>query len=84
MLARADELEVYAIMLKVMSVTDVLATKLLALKEHEVDYESVLEVDARLPRADRLARCLRRAHRRLPLREGVLHARARSSGSPAG
>jgi hypothetical protein len=27
-----------------MSVTDVLATKLLALKEHEVDYESVLEV----------------------------------------
>jgi len=44
LLARADELEVYAIVLKVMSVTDVLATKLLALKEHEVDYESVLEV----------------------------------------
>jgi predicted nucleotidyltransferase len=43
-LARADELEVYAIELKVMSVTDVLATKLLALKEHEVDYDSVLEV----------------------------------------
>ncbi|HVV58041.1 MAG TPA: nucleotidyltransferase [Gaiellaceae bacterium] len=43
-LARADELEVYAIELKVMSVTDVLTTKLLALKEHEVDYESVLEV----------------------------------------
>jgi hypothetical protein len=43
-LARADELEVYAITLKVMSVTDVLATKLLALKEHEVDYDSVLEV----------------------------------------
>jgi hypothetical protein len=43
-LRRADELEVYAIVLKVMSVTDVLATKLLALKEHEVDYESVLEV----------------------------------------
>jgi len=43
-LARAEELEVYAFVLKVMSVTDVLATKLLALKEHEVDYESVLEV----------------------------------------
>jgi predicted nucleotidyltransferase len=43
-LARAQELEVYAVMVKVMSVTDVLATKLLALKEHEVDYESVLEV----------------------------------------
>jgi predicted nucleotidyltransferase len=44
MLERATELEVYAIEMKVMSVTDVLATKLLALKEHEVDYESVLEV----------------------------------------
>ena len=43
-LERADEIEVYAITLKVMSVTDVLATKLLAMKEHEVDYESVLEV----------------------------------------
>jgi predicted nucleotidyltransferase len=41
---RADELEVYAIQIKVMSVTDVLATKLLALKEHEVDYDSVLEI----------------------------------------
>lgn len=44
MLARASEIEVYAITLPVMSVTDVLATKLLALKEHEVDYESVLEI----------------------------------------
>jgi hypothetical protein len=43
-LERADKLEVYAITLKVMSVTDVLASKLLALKEHEVDYDSVLEV----------------------------------------
>ena len=43
-LARADDLEVYAITMKVMSVTDVLATKLLALKEHEVDYDSVLEI----------------------------------------
>jgi predicted nucleotidyltransferase len=43
-LARADELEVYAIRMKVMSVTDVLASKLLALKEHEVDYEDVMEI----------------------------------------
>ena len=43
-LRRAGELEVYAITIKVMSVTDVLATKLLAMKEHEVDYDSVLEV----------------------------------------
>src|SRR5205085_5669287 len=43
-LQRAEELEVYAIRMRVMSVTDVLATKLLALKEHEVDYDSVLEV----------------------------------------
>jgi predicted nucleotidyltransferase len=44
MLDRAEELEVYAILMKVMSVTDVLVTKLLALKEHEVDYDPVLEV----------------------------------------
>jgi len=43
-LARADELEVYAIRMKVMSVTDVLASKLLALKEHEVNYEDVIEI----------------------------------------
>jgi hypothetical protein len=44
MLEKADVLEVYAITIPVMRVTDVLATKLLTLKEHEVDYESVLEV----------------------------------------
>ncbi len=44
MLTRASEVEVYAITLPVMTVTDVLRTKLLALKEHEVDYESVLEI----------------------------------------
>jgi hypothetical protein len=43
-LERADELEVYAVEMPVMSATDVLATKLLALKEHELDYESVVEV----------------------------------------
>jgi hypothetical protein len=44
MLDRAENVEVYAITLPVMTVTDVLATKLLTLKEHEVDYESVLEM----------------------------------------
>jgi predicted nucleotidyltransferase len=43
-LDRADEIEIYAITMKVMSVTDVLATKLLTLKEHEVDYDSVIEI----------------------------------------
>jgi hypothetical protein len=41
---RADVLEVYAIKLRVMSATDVLASKLLALREHNVDYEPALEV----------------------------------------
>jgi hypothetical protein len=43
-LERADEVEVYAITLPVMTVTDVLATKLLTLKEHEVDYADVIEI----------------------------------------
>ena len=73
MLARADELEVYAIVLKVMSVTDVLATKLLALKEHEVDYESVLEVTRAL-REQVDWQLLRSCTDGQPLREGVLHA----------
>jgi hypothetical protein len=30
--------------MRVLTATDILAAKLLALKEHEVDYESVLEV----------------------------------------
>ena len=44
MLARADELEVQAVSMKVMSADDILATKLLALSEHHCDFESVLEV----------------------------------------
>ena len=44
MLERADDLEVFAITMPVMTATDVLTTKLLSLKEHEVDYEGVLEV----------------------------------------
>jgi hypothetical protein len=43
-LERADELEVQATRMRVLAATDILATKLLALKEHEVDYDSVLEV----------------------------------------
>ena len=68
MLARADELEVYAIVLKVMSVTDVLATKLLALKEHEVDYESVLEMPAHCASSVDWAAAAR-ADRRQPVRD---------------
>ncbi len=44
MLGRATCVEVYAISMPVMNLTDVLATKLLTLKEHEVDYEDVLEI----------------------------------------
>jgi hypothetical protein len=44
LLERADELEVHAITVKVMSVTDVVASKLLTLKEHEVDYKDVIEI----------------------------------------
>jgi hypothetical protein len=43
-LERAEAIEVYAITMDVMTVTDVLATKLLTLKEHEVDYAGVLEI----------------------------------------
>jgi hypothetical protein len=44
MLDHATEVEVYAISMPVMTVTDVLRTKLLTLKEHEVDYDSTLEI----------------------------------------
>ena len=43
-LDHSDDIEVFAITLPVMSVTDVLATKLLTLKEHELDYDSVVEI----------------------------------------
>jgi hypothetical protein len=43
-LERAGELEVYAITLKVTSVTDVLASKLLVLNEHHVDFEAPLRI----------------------------------------
>jgi hypothetical protein len=41
--ARADELEVSAVPMQVMSVDDVMVTKLKALDEHELDYERPLE-----------------------------------------
>jgi predicted nucleotidyltransferase len=41
---RAPEIEVYAVQMRVLRPEDVLVTKLLAMKEHEVDYESVLEI----------------------------------------
>jgi hypothetical protein len=47
-LERAEEMEVQATRMKVLAPTDVLVTKLLALKEHEVDYDSVLELSRAL------------------------------------
>lgn len=41
---RAEELEVNAVRMPVMTLEDVLVTKLLALHEHAVDYDSVLEI----------------------------------------
>jgi predicted nucleotidyltransferase len=41
---RAPETEVHAVQMRVLRPEDVLVTKLLAMKEHEVDYESVLEI----------------------------------------
>jgi len=41
---RADELDVYALRLQVMPIEDVLVTKLHAIGEHQLDYESVLEI----------------------------------------
>ena len=43
-LERAEELEVQAVRMPVMTLEDVMVTKLLALREHEVDYDGVLEV----------------------------------------
>jgi predicted nucleotidyltransferase len=44
MFERAEELDVHAVTMKVMSLEDVMTTKLLSLREHEVDFESVLEI----------------------------------------
>ena len=44
LLARAEPVEVHAIQVRAVTPTDILASKLLALREHNVDYESVLEI----------------------------------------
>ena len=44
MLARGEELEVMAIRVNVMSPEDVFVSKLLALREHELDYDSLIEM----------------------------------------
>jgi predicted nucleotidyltransferase len=43
-LDRAEQLEVHAVRMPVMRAEDVLVTKLLAMREHEVDYDRVLEI----------------------------------------
>ncbi len=44
MFGRAEELDVHAVTMRVMALEDVMVTKLLSLREHEIDYESVLEI----------------------------------------
>jgi predicted nucleotidyltransferase len=44
MLARGEELEVMAIEVNVMAAEDVFVSKLLALREHELDYRSLIEM----------------------------------------
>jgi hypothetical protein len=80
MFERADELEVQAVSMKVMSLEEVMATKLLALREHEVDYDSVLGDREVVARADRLGRRVA-ARLRLPVCAGVLPSR-RGAGDP--
>jgi predicted nucleotidyltransferase len=41
---RADELNVNAVPMQVMSLEDLFVTKLTALREHELDYESVVQM----------------------------------------
>jgi Uncharacterised nucleotidyltransferase len=44
MFERAEEMEVAAMSLRVMALEDVLATKLLALDDHHLDYEGLVEI----------------------------------------
>ena len=44
MLARGEELELMAIEVNVMAAEDVFVSKLLALREHELDYDSLIEM----------------------------------------
>jgi Nucleotidyl transferase of unknown function (DUF2204) len=41
---RAEELNVYAVPMRVMALEDVFVTKLIALREHELDYESLVQM----------------------------------------
>jgi predicted nucleotidyltransferase len=41
---RAEELNVYAVPMHVMALEDVFVTKLIAMREHEMDYESVVQM----------------------------------------
>lgn len=43
-LARADEMSVLSVTIRVMALEDVLATKLLSLGEHHLDYEPLLQI----------------------------------------
>jgi hypothetical protein len=43
-LARADELSVFSLRMRVLSLEDVITSKLMALNEHELDYEPVLTI----------------------------------------
>jgi len=45
---RGDEMEVLAVSIRVMALEDVLATKLLALNEHALDFESLIQVSRSL------------------------------------
>jgi hypothetical protein len=44
MFERAEELDVHAVQMRAMSLEDAMVTKHLSLREHEVDYDSVLEI----------------------------------------
>ena len=41
---RAEDLNVYAVPMQVMALEDVFVTKLIAMREHEMDYESVVQM----------------------------------------
>jgi hypothetical protein len=44
MVERAEDMDVAAVTLRAMALADVMVTKLLTLRAHDVDYESVLEI----------------------------------------
>ena len=45
MIERAEVLEVHAVRMPVMTLEDVMVTKLLALREHELDYGTLIEMN---------------------------------------